>query len=397
MKKRLYPFFQRMIKDKRLLLEEWACYRISRSSTYPIEHLSTEPWDRTKPLISVVIPCYNHGHYLTDSVDSILDQTWQDVEIIIVNDGSTDSNTTAILEGFSRPKTRIIHHPENQGLPATRNTGIRSARGKYICCLDADDKLHPTYLEKAILVMETNLGIDFVYAYTQVFGEEDRVWYAPQFDPASLIYYNQLNPPGVFRKEAWLTVGGFREEMREGFEDWEFWIRLARGGYRGYRIPEKLIYVRRVGQSFIHRAMEHKKELIANIKRYNPEVYEDLHWLEEVKGNYREIYVSDPFLNLSRKDDYLPIQNDEVRIISRKAKEREVYERLLSDPSSHPSQDCLFISYQVMNELSMDAVMECTKYFYYLPYYLPRHTWHRFVNKLLLSNRSINKNQIIFD
>jgi len=389
-----FPPFQMITQKIRLRLVDWISYRISRSSPNPIKHQISEKWDRSNPLISVIIPCFNHGIYLAEAVDSVLGQTWGDLEIIVVNDGSTESDTVAIMGSFKRPKTSLVHHPENRGLPAARNTGIEQARGKYICCLDADDKLHPTYLEKALLAMEANQGIDFVYSWTQVFGDEDRVWYAPQFDPSVLIDYNQLNPPGVFRREAWRTVGGFREEMREGYEDWEFWIRLARKGFRGYRIPEKLIYVRRVGRSFIHRAMERQQELIEDIKRYNPDVYQDLSWLKNIQRAYHEVYVPKPFVNLNRAEDYMSIQHPKLWINHQKAsKVKDILPEIIAQLSQH-SGNSIFVSFRILDEDIVDALMAQTPYVYILPHFLPRYTWFRFIYQLLISTRGINRAQI---
>ena len=105
--------------------------------------------------VSVVIPCYNQGAFIDDAVNSVLAQTFSDFEIIIVNDGSTDATTNALLERYSRPKTTVIH-TENQGVCAARNTAIKAAAGKYILPLDADDKIEPTYLEKAVNVFDNH-------------------------------------------------------------------------------------------------------------------------------------------------------------------------------------------------------------------------------------------------
>ena len=111
------------------------------------------------PTVSVIMPCYNLGQYLDEAVDSVLSQTYQDFEIIIINDGSTDDLTNELLKGYNRPKTSV-YHTENQGLPATRNYGIEKATGKYICCLDADDKYHPEFLEKTVRVLDEDEGED---------------------------------------------------------------------------------------------------------------------------------------------------------------------------------------------------------------------------------------------
>jgi len=339
-----------------------------------------EAWPTATPLISVIIPCYNHGHYLPEAVESILAQTFQNIEIIVVNDGSTDQNTISVLKNFSRPKTRVVNHEKNLGLPAARNTGIRLARGKYICCLDADDKLHPTYLEKALLLMESNTAINFVYSWTQVFGSEKRVWYTPQFDPAELIYHNQLNSPAVFRRLDWEKVGGFREEMRLGYEDWEFWIRLARQGYRGYRIPEKLIFVRRIGRSFVHAAMDRHDQLMADIRRYNPDVYEDLGWLDEIKRLQSDKLVRTPFANHSDIQAYNAYKNP-ILYINYDSTEnfKDNLSAILQKIKMHDG-DFIFISFEWLDEEITDSLYAQTQYVYFLPNILPPCAWKQFLD-----------------
>ena len=105
------------------------------------------------PRVSIIMPCYNQGQYVAEAVDSVLGQTFHDFEIIIINDGSTDQETISTLESFDRPKCLILH-TTNQGLAAARNNGIREARGEYILPLDADDRIAPTYLEKAVRVLD---------------------------------------------------------------------------------------------------------------------------------------------------------------------------------------------------------------------------------------------------
>src|SRR5688500_15417732 len=95
------------------------------------------------PVISVVVPVFNLGQYLEETLQSVLDQTYSNFEILVIDDGSTDPATRAVLDGLSRPRTQVIRAPTNQGLARARNLGIQQARGRYLCALDADDKLGP--------------------------------------------------------------------------------------------------------------------------------------------------------------------------------------------------------------------------------------------------------------
>ncbi|HGG59096.1 MAG TPA: glycosyltransferase family 2 protein, partial [Gammaproteobacteria bacterium] len=92
------------------------------------------------PFFSVIIPSYNHAHYVCEAIDSVLDQTFSDFEIIVVDDGSTD-HTRQAIQGYEHPAIHYIYQ-DNKGLPGARNTGIRHARGRWIALLDADDLWH---------------------------------------------------------------------------------------------------------------------------------------------------------------------------------------------------------------------------------------------------------------
>lgn len=370
---------------------EKAKWKLSSQFQKSQQYIKAKKWDDGKPLISIVIPCYNHGEYLSEAVDSVLSQTWQDFEILVVNDGSTDPNTRSILGKFSRPKTRLIHHEVNRGLPTARNTGVRHAKGKYICCLDADDKLQPTFLEKAILVLETNCGVDFVYSWTQVFGEENRVWYNPEFDPAELVHGNQIFTAAVYRRRAWEEIGGYREEMVEGYEDWEFWIRMAKAGFRGHRIPEKLLFVRRVGRSFIHRAMERHEQLVADIQRYNPEVYEDLSWTKEVKGTYEDIYPDQPFINLRDPENYSTLHHPVMKIIRKPPRHRSGFMSNLMDFLQEQSGDRFLLAFRLLNEDEVDLLMAHTPFVYVFPSILPKHLWKLYLDSILRDTRGIQR------
>ena len=107
------------------------------------------------PKVSVIIPCYNHGEYLDEAVESVLTQTYQNFEIIIVDDGSTDQSTIDLLKVYRKPKTRVIR-TDNQGLASARNNGIKEAKGEYILPLDADDKIGKEYLKKAVKILDEN-------------------------------------------------------------------------------------------------------------------------------------------------------------------------------------------------------------------------------------------------
>ena len=127
------------------------------------------------PTVTVVIPCYNLGAYVNEAVQSVLDQTYRDFEILLIDDGSTDPITRHLFASYRRPRTRILR-TENQGLARTRNLGIREAAGRYVSFLDADDVLEPTFLERTVPVLEADPSLAFASCWLVGFGESSFLW-----------------------------------------------------------------------------------------------------------------------------------------------------------------------------------------------------------------------------
>jgi len=198
-----------------------------------------------EPRVSVIIPCYNQGEYLDEAVDSVLAQTYQDVEIVVVNDGSTDAATQALLADYRRPKTRVIN-TANGGLAAARNLAISHSTGAYLCALDADDRLEPSYLSKAVPVLDRDPSITFVSSWLRTFGEENWDWTPKRCDLPTLLWEDTVLTAALVRREAVLAVGGYDTSMPvQGDEDWDLWLTLVERGHRGVILPEVLFHYRR--------------------------------------------------------------------------------------------------------------------------------------------------------
>jgi glycosyltransferase involved in cell wall biosynthesis len=195
------------------------------------------------PAFSVIIPCYNLGQYIDEAVDSVLAQTFQDFEIVIVNDGSTDPFTNELLANYRRPKTRVLT-TENRGVSAARNLAIEHSKGKYISAVDADDKIEPTYFEKAFRILEADEGVAWVSSWLRTFGDEDWVWKQERCDLATLLGECTVLTAAPVRRTALQAVGGYDSRLL-AMEDWELWINLAVHGFRGVIIPEVLFHYRR--------------------------------------------------------------------------------------------------------------------------------------------------------
>src|SRR5262245_10861791 len=129
----------------------------------------------SRPTISVVIPSYNYGALTLEALDSALNQTLRNVEVIIVDGGSTSAKTIEVLRSIHCDRATVHLRAGRHLVGSNRNFGIERAHGEYICCLDADDVLDPTYLEKAYYLAEAG-GIDVVSTSVRAFGARRRPW-----------------------------------------------------------------------------------------------------------------------------------------------------------------------------------------------------------------------------
>ena len=191
-------------------------------------------------LISIVIPCYNSGATLEQTIASVKAQTWPNLEIIVVDDGSTDSGTCFILAELEGV---VIVRQSNSGLPAARNAGFRVARGEYVLPLDADDWLEPSALEVMLQVLKSSPDASFVFCDLQLEGEASGVL-EKNYNFFEQLSLNQLPYCLLMPKRLWTEAGGYDESMHKGYEDWEFNIRLGILGHFGQRVPQPLFHYR---------------------------------------------------------------------------------------------------------------------------------------------------------
>jgi len=197
------------------------------------------------PRISIIIPCFNLGQFVDEAVASVLAQTFQDFEILIVDDGSTDPATIGRLADFICPKTRVWRTP-NRGLAAARNFLISHAAGDFLCSLDADDRLHPEYFAKALRCFDEDPGLTFVSSWIQEFGTQTTLSRQDRCDLPALLAEDTVMTAAVVRRQAVVDLGGYDERMpAPGDEDWDLWIRLVKAGHRGAIVPEVLFHYRR--------------------------------------------------------------------------------------------------------------------------------------------------------
>lgn len=228
------------------------------------------------PLVSVIIPCYKQAHFLPDAVQSVVDQTYTNWECIIVNDGSPDdTNRVAdkLIKKYPKKAIRLIEK-DNGGLPDARNQGIRASKGIYWLPLDADDMILPAFLEKAVKVLQKHPEVGFVYSHIQHFGIKREIYYLPEFDPDTIVHAdNTACVCSLVRRCVWDKIGGYNTMMKEGYEDWDFWVGCIEHGWKGYRIPEPLFKYCLKRHSMLTDATQKREQLIARIVMNHPALY----------------------------------------------------------------------------------------------------------------------------
>jgi glycosyltransferase involved in cell wall biosynthesis len=195
-----------------------------------------------EPKISIITPCYNHGKYIREMLESVYRQTFEDYEVIVVNDGSTD-NTREVLEGIVHEKVKIIHI-DNYGPAYARNLAIENAQASIIMNLDADDKIAPDLLEKAynVFCVKSNIGI--VHSDAECFGAISGRYNIEDYTLGNMLFDNRIISQAFFRKEDWALVGGYSSELIYGLEDWDFWLLIIELGRDVVKISEPLVYYR---------------------------------------------------------------------------------------------------------------------------------------------------------
>jgi len=184
------------------------------------------------PSVSVIIPCYNQGHFLREAIESVVAQTYPHHEIIVVDDASPDMTSHVVRQ---YPQVRYVKHDRNKGLGASRNTGVRHSSGPFLVFLDADDRLLPHHFETCLRVFSEHPELALVCGDFRWFGAEG-TWHRHtcSTEPdqyAALLRFGFITPPHsvMVRREAMTAVGGFKEDRTfEGSEDRDCWLHITR-------------------------------------------------------------------------------------------------------------------------------------------------------------------------
>jgi glycosyltransferase involved in cell wall biosynthesis len=223
-----------------------------------------------RPLVSIVVPSYNHGRYLKAAIQSILEQTYPHVELLVIDDGSTDDSVKILEEFAGRFHWEV---QSNAGQAATLNKGWNKARGQILSYLSADDRLLPNAVSTAIAHLRRLHETVMVYCDFNLIDDQAQVIrrvHAPDFDYFQMVVGTVCAPgPGVFfRRSAYEAAGGWDREFKQ-WPDYEYWLRLGLQGSFS-RIPEVLAEFRVHGrsQTFARLPFERAEEPVRVLRRY---------------------------------------------------------------------------------------------------------------------------------
>lgn len=241
--------------------------------------------------ISVIMPCFNHSAFIDEAINSVLSQTYTNIELIIVDDASTDPELRPKIIALSKKDKRIqaIFLDHNSGPSVARNVGIEACEGTYILPLDADDCIAPTYIEKAVQIIESDPKIGVVYCEVEFFGAMTGHWKLAAYSFPEILFANMVICSSLYRKSDWARYGGYSENMRDGLEDWDFWLNFTAENKSFIRIPENLFYYRKSNKSLS------RNDAINRSK--------SIRLLSTIIKNHRELYLS----NIHHILDELPM------------------------------------------------------------------------------------------
>jgi glycosyltransferase involved in cell wall biosynthesis len=200
------------------------------------------------PLVSIVIPCFNYGRFLGEAIESALGQTHQPVQVVVVDDGSSD-DTVAVAQRYP---VKLISQ-RNAGLSCASNVGIRASAGELVVRLDADDRLAPTYVEETLDALLREPPVEFAYTEMQYFGAASGTYPVEEFDPETLTERNYVHASALMRRSAFDAVGGYRENMTTlRVQDWDLWLSFVERGFQGRLVRKPLLeYRKHAGPSMV--------------------------------------------------------------------------------------------------------------------------------------------------
>lgn len=231
------------------------------------------------PLVTVFIAAYNCERYIQQTVDSILSQTYKNIEIIIIDDGSSD-NTVNIIKAIKDEKIRFYQNEKNKGIPFTRNLGLELAKGEYIAIIDADDVAFPNRLKKQLNYLLNNTEIDVLGTYYKTIGNRFPRTIKTKFVcdkdiKAFLIFYNNIANPTVMMRKGFLVENSLQYDERYFVaQDYKLWSEVVK--YGNISIVKEPLTRYRVGHGNITQQSKKSEEKAKRRKSLIDRIHIDL-------------------------------------------------------------------------------------------------------------------------
>lgn len=192
--------------------------------------------------VSVIMPVYNVIDWIDEAVQSVLAQDHEDLELIVVDDGSTDPRAVELLSRDPWPGVRVIRR-DNGGSGAARNTGIAAATGEYIMPVDCDDTIAPDYVSRAAKVLDDQPTTGIVYCRADLMGAQSGPWHLPPYSLPLMLTQGLIFTSALFRKADWEVAGGYDETLPFR-EDHDFWLKIVGLGREVHQIDDVLFHYR---------------------------------------------------------------------------------------------------------------------------------------------------------
>jgi glycosyltransferase involved in cell wall biosynthesis len=227
-------------------------------------------------LVSIVVPCFNSVRSLLETVASVAAQTYAPIELVLVDDGSTDGTVELIrcLVAEPGPLTIRAWFQPNSGVAAARNRGIEVARGDFILPLDADDIINSSMVADCVTTLTERPEVSIAFTDREDFGELAGLYPSGSFELERLRYFNQIPYASMYRRDVWSDVGGYRSNV-DGFDDWDFWVAAALRGHRGHHVPVPHLRHRRHSASYLGSIVASYELLFAQLILNNVAAYSD--------------------------------------------------------------------------------------------------------------------------
>jgi glycosyltransferase involved in cell wall biosynthesis len=249
-----------------------------------------------KPLLSIIIPCYNSRDTLEETLQSVLYQKYDNWEAILVNDGSPDNLENIALKWIEKDARFKYFKKKNGGLGSARNYGINKAKGKYILPLDSDNRIRPEFAKNAISLLEDHHSVGVVYGNAMYIGDRNDLWLVKEFNFEEILIKNYIDACAIYHKTLWTEIGGYDTKMPyQGNEDWDFWLALG---------VKKVVFKHLNEITFDYRVTE-----TSMINSFNSEMYEaNKNYIRRKYGEHYFIYFQKNY-NILENHNKTPLKS----------------------------------------------------------------------------------------